>query len=103
MFSEVHTRRGLVLRLDSVVAGAPRNRSRIIRAELNVPSLASDERLLIGSCDTAGRLDPALIAIVIGDSNTSRYTQVRQAWRALPADGRFEIVPVHGITCEETD
>lgn len=102
-FSEVRTRRGMMLRLDSVVAGAPRDRSRIVRAELSVPPLASDERLLIGSCDTAGHLDPALIAIVVGGSSAARYTHVRQAWRALPEEGRFEVVPVRGITCEETD
>ena len=103
VFSEVRTGRRTVLRLDSVVAGSPRDRSRIIRAELSVPPLAADERLLIGSCDTAGHLDPALVAIIVGGSATTRYTQVRQAWRAQPAEGRFEIVPVRGITCEETD
>lgn len=103
VFSQVQTKRGTVLRLDSVVAGAPRDRSRIIRAELSVPPLAPDERLLIGSCDAGGRLDPALVAIVVADSGAARYTRIRQAWRVRPTDGRFEVVPVRGITCEETD
>jgi len=103
VFSQVQTTHGDVLRLDSVVAGAPRNRSRIIRAELSVPPLAPDERLLIGSCDSGGRLDPALVAIAVADAGATRYTRIRQAWRARPTDGRFEVVPVRGITCEETD
>lgn len=103
VFSQVQTKHGGVLRLDSVVAGAPRDRSRIIRAELSVPPLAPDERLLIGSCDAGGRLDPALVAIVVVDSGATRYTRIRQAWRAQPTAGRFEVVPVRGISCEETD
>lgn len=103
VFSQAQTPRGTVLRLDSVVAGAPRDRSRIIRAELAVPPLAPDERLLIGSCDANSHLDPALVAIVVADSAAARYTRIRQAWRVRPADGRFEVVPVRGITCEETD
>jgi hypothetical protein len=103
VFSQVQTSRGDVLRLDSVVSGAPPDRSRIIRAELAVPPLAPDERLLIGSCDIGGRLDPALVAIVVADAGAARYTRIRQAWRVRPAEGRFEVVPVRGITCEETD
>jgi hypothetical protein len=103
VFSQVQTTRGGVLRLDSVVAGAPHARSRIIRAELAVPPLAADERLLIGSCDAGGHLDPALVAIVVTDTGTARYTRIRQAWRARSEVGRFEVVPVRGITCEETD
>jgi hypothetical protein len=103
VFSQAQTPHGTLLRLDSVVAGASRNRSRIIRAELAVPPLAPDERLLIGSCDANGHLDPALVAIVVADSAAARYTRIRQAWRVRPSDGRFELVPVRGIACEETD
>jgi len=103
VFSQAQTPRGTVLRLDSVVAGASRDRSRIIRAELAVPPLAPDERLFIGSCDANGHLDPALVAIVVADSAAARYTRIRQAWRVRPAEGRFEVVPVRGIMCEETD
>jgi hypothetical protein len=76
-------------------------RERVVRAELRVPPLAADERLLIGSCDSNGHLDPRIVAIVVGDSTATRFTNVRQAWRADSGAGQFELLPVAGIVCEE--
>lgn len=74
---------------------------RVVYAELRVPPLASDERLLIGSCDENGRLDPRIVAIVVADSGATRFTRVRQAWRANAGMGQFDLLPVAGIVCEE--
>jgi hypothetical protein len=94
--SQVKTPRGAMLWLESLEA-----RARVVRAELRVPPLAADERLLIGSCDVEGKLDPRIAAIVVGDSGATRFANVRQAWRAEPDAGQFDLLPVTGITCEE--
>jgi hypothetical protein len=94
--SQVRTPRGAMLWLETLDG-----RERVVRAELRVPPLASDERLLIGSCDRDGRLDPKIVAIVVGDSTAVRFANVRQAWRADPIAGRFDLLPVAGIVCEE--
>jgi hypothetical protein len=94
--SQVRTPRGTMLWLETL-----EGRERVVRAELRVPPLASDERLLIGSCDRDGRLDPKIVAIVVGDSTTVRFVNVRQAWRADADASRFDLLPVAGIVCEE--
>jgi hypothetical protein len=95
-FDRVATPRGDMIWLDTVDA-----RTRTVRAELPIPALAHDERVFISSCDAGGHLDPRVIAIVVTDPNVSRFTKVRQAWRANLRDGRFELIPVSGISCEE--
>ena len=94
--SQVVTPRGDMLWLEALEA-----RERIVRAEVRVPPLASDERLLIGSCDMNGRLDPRIAAIVVGDSGATHFKNVRQAWRADANAGRLDLLPVAGIACEE--
>ena len=76
-------------------------RERVVRAELRVPPLAADERLMIGSCDVNGRLDARVVAIVVAEPGVTRLTKIRQAWRADAQAGRFDLLPVAGIVCEE--
>ena len=93
----VATSRGDAIWLDSM----GRNRTRTRRAELALPPLAADERVMLASCDVNGRLDPFVIAVVVNETNVSRFTKVRQAWRANLAERKFEMVPVAGIVCED--
>lgn len=94
--SQVKTPRGTMLWLETLEA-----RERVVRAELRIPPLASDERLLIGSCDVNGTLDSRIVAIVVGDSSATRFANVRQAWRANAGAGQFELLPVAGIVCDQ--
>ena len=100
--SRVRTPRGDMLWLETI---GPRDGrapdERVVRAELRVPPLVADERLMIGSCDVNGRLDARVVAIVVVDSGVTRLTKIRQAWRADPQAGRFDLLPVAGIVCEE--
>ena len=94
-----------MLWFDSIVAVSPRGRpSRVVRAELKVPPLAADERLVMSSCDVDGTLDPRVVAIVIiGPGPAALYrapATIRQAWRADATAGQFEVIPVTGIACE---
>ncbi len=77
------------------------NGSKTVRAELRVPQLSRDERLFMASCDANGKLDPNVIAIVVNEPNATRFTKVRQAWRVNAAAGRFDLIPVAGIVCED--
>jgi hypothetical protein len=96
----VRTPRGNMVWLDSIVAVSPRGRpSRIVRAELRVPPLAADERLVMSSCDVDGHRDPRVVAIVIVEPSATQYTSIRQAWRADAASGQFEVIPVTGVAC----
>ncbi|MEO6877277.1 MAG: hypothetical protein ABI205_02270 [Gemmatimonadaceae bacterium] len=97
-FNHVTTPRGEMIWLDTI--GAP---NRVVLAELPLPPLANDERLFIGSCDAAGRLDPRIIAIVVNQPGVTRFTEIRQAWRADPHLARFDLLPVAGIVCEDPD
>jgi hypothetical protein len=90
-----------MLWLDSIVPGRRQNPEKVVVAELRVPPLARDERLFMASCDVNGQLAPRLVAIVVNEPDVSKFTKVRQAWRADPARGRFEVIPVAGITCED--
>ena len=72
-----------------------------VRAVLKVPPLSRDERLLMASCDVNGKLDGRVVAIVVGEAQATRFTSVRQAWRADPVAGRFDLIPVAGISCED--
>jgi hypothetical protein len=97
VFRRVMTPRGDALWLDSMHQDGARTR----RAELSLPPLAADERIMLASCDANGRLDPLLVAIVVNEANVTRFTKVRQAWRANPKAQRFDIVPLAGIECED--
>jgi hypothetical protein len=98
----VRTPRGDMMWLDSLVAVPGRARpGRLVRAELKVPPLAADERLIASSCDVDGRFDPRVVAIVVVEPNATKFTSIRQAWRANAASGQFDVIPVTGIVCDE--
>lgn len=101
VFRRVSTPRGGAIWLDSMTKDGSRAPVRIRRAELAVPPLAADERMMLASCDVKGRLDPFVVAIVVSDANVSRFSKIRQAWRANPRTGTFDIMPVAGIVCED--
>jgi len=96
------TPRGDVVWFDSLARTSRPTPTRTVRAELKVPPLSSDERLFFASCSVAGKLDPRVVAIVVNEPNVTTFTRVRQAWRANIDRGEFELIPVTGITCEET-
>ena len=100
-FTRVRTPAGDMIWLDSIAPATGQTPVKIVRAELPVPPLARDERLLMASCDVRGRLDGRVVAIVVGEANATKFANVRQAWRADPRLGRFEVIPVAGITCED--
>lgn len=95
-FTQVVTPRGEMIWLDTVAAA-----QRVVLAELPLPPMARDERLMIGSCDVRGQLDPRAIAIVIGDSGATKFTKIRQAWRVDLHAARFDLIPVAGVVCED--
>jgi hypothetical protein len=95
-FNHVATPRGEMIWLDTIGAT-----SRVVLAELPLPPLANDERLFIGSCDVAGRLDPRTIAIVVNQPGVTRFTEIRQAWRVDLRAARFDLIPVAGVVCED--
>jgi len=103
----VRTPRGQMVWLDSIVAVSQRGRpTRIVRAELKVPPLAADERLVMSSCSVDGKLDPRVVAIVVTNQgaavdSSARFMSIRQAWRADAASAQFEVIPVTGIACDE--
>jgi hypothetical protein len=101
VFRRVSTPRGDSLWLDSMNTNSRGTATRIRRAELAVPPLAADERMMLASCDVNGRLDPFVVAIVVNETNATRFAKVRQAWRANPRTRAFDIVPVAGIVCED--
>ena len=100
-FTHVRTPTGDMVWLDSIASGAGPTPAKIVRAELRVPPLAKDERLLMASCDVDGRLDGRVVAIVVTEPNVTKVTKIRQAWRADARLGRFEVIPVAGIVCED--
>jgi hypothetical protein len=100
--AHIRTPRGDMVWLDTI--GAPagdRLRARLVRGALTIPVLAADERLFMASCDVRGRYDPHVVAIVVNEPNVARFTKIRQAWRVDLPSGRFDILPVGGIVCEE--
>ena len=98
----IRTPRGEMVWLDSLVAVPGRARpGRIVRAELKIPPLASDERLMLGSCDVSAKPDPRVVAIVVVQSDSTRFTSIRQAWRADAGSGQFEVISVTDVTCTE--
>jgi hypothetical protein len=99
--SHVRARGVDMLWLDSIVPGKAQDPEKIVRAELRIPPLDRDERLFMASCDVNGRLDSRVVAIVVNEPGVSKFTKVRQAWRADAARGRFDVMPVTGVTCEE--
>ena len=90
-----------MLWLDSIIPGKTQNPEKIVRAELRIPPLERDERLFMASCDVNGRLDSRVVAIVVNEPGATKFTKVRQAWRADAVRGRFDVLPVSGITCED--
>jgi hypothetical protein len=90
-----------MLWLDSIVPGKGQNPEKVVVAELRIPPLARDERLFMASCDVNGQLAPRLVAIVVDEPGVTKFTKVRQAWRADPARGRFDVIAIAGISCEE--
>jgi hypothetical protein len=99
--SHVRSRDADMLWLDSIVAGTSQPPEKIVRAELRIPPLERDERMFIASCDVNGRLDSRIVAIVVEEPGASKFTKIRQAWRADPHRGRFDVIPVTGVTCED--
>jgi hypothetical protein len=101
VFRRVATPRGDAIWLDSMAQDGSPTPTRTRRADLALPPLAADERVMLASCDVNGGLDPLVIAIVVNEANVKRFTKIRQAWRANPASRRFDIIPVAGIVCED--
>jgi hypothetical protein len=99
--AHVRTTRGEMIWFDSLSHSSRATPTRTVRAELRVPPIGRDELLLLGSCDVSGVLDPRVAAIVVREPNSTKFAQVRQAWRVNAARGVFELIPVTGITCEE--
>lgn len=101
-FSQVRTPKGEMIWLDSL--GAPirgGDRARTVRAALVVPPLARDERVFMASCDAKGKLDPMIVAVVVNSSEAGKFSKIRQAWRADITAGRFDVLPLDGIVCED--
>lgn len=100
--SHVTTPKGDVVWLDTLGApGAKGQRSKTVRAQLAIPPLAKDERLFMASCDANGKLDPLVVAIVVNENGATKFTKIRQAWRANISAARFDLIPLAGITCED--
>jgi hypothetical protein len=99
--ARLKTPRGEMIWFDSLSHSRRATPTRTVRAELRVPPLGRDERLLMASCDVSGVLDPRVVAIVVNEPNATKFTRIRQAWRVNAARGQFELIPVAGITCEE--
>lgn len=97
-FARVATPNGEMIWLDTIAA-----QTKIVRAELSLPPLANDERLFVSTCDLAGRLNQRVIAVAVEKPNTTRFGNVRQAWLANLKDGRFDIIPVAGVVCEDLE
>jgi len=100
-FARVGTASGDMIWLDSIVGPSGRPPRKLVKASLSVPPLRSDERLVLASCDVNGKLDPLVVAIVVNEPSVTRYTKVRQAWRANVEAARFDVIPIDGIVCEE--
>jgi hypothetical protein len=101
-FSQVRTPKGEMIWLDSLGASIRAgDRARTVRAALVVPPLAKDERVFMASCDASGKLDPMIVAIVVNDSEAGKFSKIRQAWRANLATGRFDVIPLDGVVCED--
>ena len=101
-FSQVHTPKGEMIWLDSLGAAiGGGDRARVVKASLVVPPLAKDERLFMASCDARNKLDPMVVAVVVNEADASRFSKIRQAWRADIASGRFTVIPLDGIVCED--
>jgi hypothetical protein len=103
VLSHVLTPLGNTMWLDSVLPNDGMQRRRIVRAELVIviPSLT---RLVISTCDVSGKLDPAVVALVRDSAGTDgKYGKVFNAWRANPAQAKFDTVPSNTVVCEEAN
>lgn len=92
----VHTPKGDRLWLESA-----EGKAKTVRAELKLPPLANDERLFIASCDVNGKLDPSVAAIVVNEAGATKFTKIRQAWRAHTSPAHFDVLAVTNISCED--
>ena len=101
-FSQVRTPKGEMIWLDSLGAAIrDGDRARTVRAALIIPPLAKDERVFMASCDASGKLDPMIVALVVNNSEAGKFSKIRQAWRANINTGRFDVIPLDGIICED--
>ncbi len=101
-FSQVRTPKGEMIWLDSLGAAIrDGDRARTVRAALIIPPLAKDERVFMASCDASGKLDPMIVALVVNNSEGGKFSKIRQAWRANIGTGRFDVIPLDGIICED--
>jgi hypothetical protein len=107
-FAEVTAPAGRrVVWLAEKIAAEPRFR---ILDVLEVPVLASDERLIVGLCGTlrdparAARfaedlnLDPEIVAIA-KEANVPVITSVKAVWRGSTRNQRFQVIGTAGIAC----
>jgi len=99
--AHMKSRDGDLLWLDSIVPGNKQSPEKIVRAEMRIPPLARDERLFMASCDVNDKLDARVVAIVVNEPGATKFTKIRQAWRADAHRGRFDVIPITGVTCEE--
>jgi len=107
-FALVQTPAGPMIWLDSAASavsgsGTPSgtNTAKIVRAALAIPPLARDERVFLSTCDVNGVLDPLVVAIVVNEPNATRFTKVRQVWRANAGAALFDVIPVTNVVCED--
>jgi hypothetical protein len=102
VLSQVMTPKGHYMWLDSIipVAGQGVLRTRVVVAELNIPAVAGDEQLFIGSCDVGGKLDGSVVAVAEHKRGQKMHKVIRRAWRADVATKSFVVIPGTGITCE---
>jgi hypothetical protein len=102
-FAHVRTPTDEMVWLDSAETRGGNARRQVVLAELEIPPLANDERLFMGSCDIRGALDGSLVAIAVNEPHAARFTKIRQAWRADSRVRRFSLVPLDGVSCEDPD
>jgi hypothetical protein len=92
---------GNTIWLDSVLPSDGTQHRRIVRAEvvIVVPSLT---RLILSTCDVNGKLDPAVVALVRDSAGADgKYSKVFNAWRANPAQAKFDTLPPTSVVCVE--
>jgi hypothetical protein len=63
-----------------------------------LPSLGSDDQLLMGCCQYNGEPDPEIISIGRFSSDETQ-AKIRQAWRANRTSQVFEKIPIDMVTC----
>jgi hypothetical protein len=101
--THVLTPRGNYMWLDSILPGDGQSqlRKRIVRGEMRLRPAATNEVLLIGSCEVHGNLDASVVGFAEREFNKKRLAKIHEAWRANPATGRFEVLPPKDVVCED--